>query len=253
MRFNYLIFGRELLSVVSNPVTCAILAPLIASIFRRDPQRRRDDFLTTVSFAAFCGIAIQLQWLIVKLTPTTIDARLLRIDHSLGIDPTRFAIWIYGQHPNLFTVFLGVYNMLAPVIAITWIIERNHTMRRALLIGAIFCWFFYAVFPAVGPVYYAHGATVNVLRNCFPSMHFTWALLIALNSRSWLRWPLSVYAGLIGISTIVLGQHYVVDLIAALPYTAAVQLLAKAHRFPAASFSPSGCEIQPEIVSQCSQ
>lgn len=84
-------------------------------------------------------------------------------------------------------------------------------------------------------------------------MHFTWALLIALNSRSWLRWPLSVYAGLIGISTIVLGQHYVVDLIAALPYTAAVQLLAKAHRFPAASFSPSGCEIQPEIVSQCSQ
>lgn len=120
-----------------------------------------------------------------------------------------------------------VYSVLAPVMALSWIVERNHTMRRALLLGAIFCWFLYILFPAVGPIYYSHGETVSALRNCFPSMHFTWALLLALNSHSRLRWPLWVYAGLVGISTIALGQHYVIDLIAALPYTAAIQLSAK--------------------------
>jgi membrane-associated phospholipid phosphatase len=224
----------QFVSIVANPVICAILALFI--IVRRDSEGRREDFLTAFGFLAFCVIAIYLQWLITKLTPTTADARLLRIDHSLGIDPSHFATWMYGRHHHLFTFLLWVYNLLAPVMAITWIIERNHTMRRALLFGGIFCWFFYAAIPAVGPIYYTHGGSADALRNCFPSMHFTWALLIALNSRSWLRWPLWVYAGLIGISTIALGQHYVIDLIAALPYTAAMQLLAKANRFPAVSF-----------------
>jgi membrane-associated phospholipid phosphatase len=219
-------FFQQFLSNVASPITCAILALLIASICRRDLQRRRDDFLVTFGIATFSAIGIQLHWLIVKLTPTMIDARLLNIDRALGFDPNQFAAWVHGQHSRFYVVLLGAYVALPLVIALVWIIERNRLMFRALLVGAMFCWFFYLLFPAVGPIYYSHQVSTNIPRNCIPSMHFTWGLLLALNARSWLRWPLWVYASLVGVSTIALGQHYLIDLIVALPYTAAVQIAA---------------------------
>lgn len=218
---------------VATPVTCAILAMLVASSCRRDPARRRDDFVTALGFTAFSGIAIQLHWLVIRLTPATLDGQLLSIDQRLGIDPNRFALWMYAQHHILFIALSVCYAVLALVIAAVWIIEQNHALRRALLVGASFCWFFYVLCPAVGPSYYSRGDTLNVVRNCFPSMHFTWSLLLALNTRSWLRWPLWVYAALVGISTVAIGQHYVIDLIASLPYTAAVQFLVSLHAVPA--------------------
>jgi hypothetical protein len=61
-----------------------------------------------------------------------------------------------------------------------------------------------------------------------PSMHLGWALLLALNARSrWLAAALWAYAALIALATIGLGQHYVVDLIAAIPYTVTMQWMTK--------------------------
>jgi membrane-associated phospholipid phosphatase len=60
-----------------------------------------------------------------------------------------------------------------------------------------------------------------------PSMHLTWALLIAINARSAvLRVGLWVYVVLIAAATLALREHYLVDLIAAVPYTIAVQWIA---------------------------
>jgi hypothetical protein len=57
-----------------------------------------------------------------------------------------------------------------------------------------------------------------------PSMHLTWSLLIALNARSLrLRVALWVYVALMAIATLALREHYLIDLIAAVPYTLAVQ------------------------------
>jgi hypothetical protein len=59
-------------------------------------------------------------------------------------------------------------------------------------------------------------------------MHLTWALLIALNARStWLRVALWIYAALMLIATLALREHYLIDLIAAVPYTFAVQWMAR--------------------------
>jgi hypothetical protein len=55
---------------------------------------------------------------------------------------------------------------------------------------------------------------------------FTWALLLALNARAkWLQVVLWSYVAVIATATIGLGEHYLVDLIAALPYTLGVQWL----------------------------
>jgi PAP2 superfamily len=223
---NYSNYAYHVYVSLYNPITFALLVLLLASLLRKYRLDRRDDFITAVGYASFCGISVQLHNLLIWLRPITIDASLLRIDRAIGIDPVRFSAWMFEQHHLLFSGLLSVYNFLAYAVIILWLVERNHTLRRALLIGGIGCWFFYALFPAAGPAYYANGLTATALRNCLPSMHFTWALLLPLNSRSWLRGPLWVYAGLMALATVGIGQHYVIDLIAAIPYTIAVQRVA---------------------------
>jgi hypothetical protein len=52
--------------------------------------------------------------------------------------------------------------------------------------------------------------------------------LIAINARSCrLQVALWIYAGLIALATLALREHYLVDLLAAAPYTLAVQWLAR--------------------------
>ena len=122
-------------------------------------------------------------------------------------------------------------------------------MRRAILLGGTLCFAFYGLFPAVGPGHYdwTHQAPLSAPDNCMPSMHLTWALLIAINARSLrLRLGLWIYVGLTVASTLALREHYLVDLIAAVPYTIAIQWLARklswTERTHNASFSAAQLE-----------
>jgi hypothetical protein len=62
-------------------------------------------------------------------------------------------------------------------------------------------------------------------------MHLTWALLIAINAHSGgLRLGLWVYVALMVVATLALREHYLVDLIAAVPSTLAIQWLARGYK-----------------------
>ena len=66
--------------------------------------------------------------------------------------------------------------------------------------------------------------------NAFPSMHLGTALLILLNARGrWLRLGLAVYAVLTGMAAVGCGEHYFIDMIAAVPFCAAVQAIAECN------------------------
>ena len=122
-----------------------------------------------------------------------------------------------------------VYAALPLMIGFAWSLEQDFLMRRAVVLAGCLCFVCYALFPAVGPggFDWMLQAARFVPRNAMPSMHLTWALLIALNARRpRLRIGLWIYAALMALATLTLRQHYLVDLIAAVPFTFAIQWLA---------------------------
>ena len=212
---------------------CAWLLLLFTAGLRRDPERGRQDALTFLFFLAFSTLGIGLQELVIRFRPTTYDPQFLMADRALRLDPLAVMAWI-GAHPHFGNFFGLVYVSLPVVMVLTWMIEQNRTLRRAQLIGGYLCFVFYVLLPAVGPGVYdwranaaAHGQMM-LWRNCMPSMHFAWILLMARNTQNKvLAGFLWVFAALTAASTIVVGQHYFIDLIAVVPYVILVQWLAE--------------------------
>src|SRR5215467_3436406 len=216
---------------------CAWLVLIFSAGLRRDPERGRQDALTFLYFLTFSILGFALQALVIYLRPTTYDAQFLLLDRALRLDPMRVIAWITG-HPYLGN-FLGfMYEALPVVMVFTWIVEQNRSLRRSMLLGGYLCFIFYLLFPAVGPGVYdwtthtpAHGQMM-LWRNCMPSMHFGWALLMARSAwKNWLAGFLWVFAALTAAATIVVGQHYFIDLIAAVPYVMMVEWLTEHVRF----------------------
>jgi hypothetical protein len=209
------------------PWTGAIII-LLASLFRRDPRRRREDFVTVIGYAVYVALGIEVHYLLATRVTRNWDAAFLAADARLGFSPLAFAAAV-SRH-GLFNVFLILaYVLLPAVIGLTWALEQDRHMRRAVAVGGCFCFLFYFLFPAVGPAHFDWVKGVpfplNPL-NCMPSMHFTWALLLAINARSKeLRLALWGYAGIIGVATVGIGEHYVVDLLAAVPYALVIQFV----------------------------
>jgi hypothetical protein len=104
----------------------------------------------------------------------------------------------------------------------------------------------YATCPAAGPVYLFRDAYPNAVPlltqphavylqpgtelNTTPSGHLTWALLLFWFTFRYCRKRVAavfaILAALIAISTLGLGEHYVIDLVLAFPFTAAVWSIA---------------------------
>jgi len=116
-----------------------------------------------------------------------------------------------------------------------------------LFAAAMVGYLFFSVFPVCGPRYgfpasfpgadfpYSRLAGLNlqripvdwlIPRNGVPSLHFTWALLIWWNTRSLPRWgrvTATAFVLATAFDTMATGEHYVFDLIAALPFALCMQ------------------------------
>jgi hypothetical protein len=228
---------QVLLAVLLLPWILAVLLMLAVSRMRRDPGKRWQDFVTALGLLTLIYASARLNLWVTRHVKHSIDAQLWRTDIAFYIDP--FAVVYFMQaHAALWYFMETLYVALAIVMAIAWLIEQNRTLRRAVAIAGVGGWIFSASFPAVGPHWYLDGYTVT-MRHCFPAVEWSWALLLALNSHSRLRVPLWIYTGLLAIASILLGEHYLVDLIVALPYTFAVQGLAVHWPGMAAKFRPA--------------
>jgi hypothetical protein len=204
---------------------------IIFGSLRRTGLRRREDFITALGYVALSAIGACLQVLIIRLRPHTIDPELMRIDRAMGFNINRFAVHSAG-HQLLFLLLALAYVALPIAITTAWTIEQGIMLRRTVLIGGLFCFIFYYAFPAVGPAWFNWSAPLSISsspHNCVPSMHLAWAMMIAWNVRKrWLRLGLWAYVALIAVATLSLGEHYLIDLIAAVPYAVAVQWIALA-------------------------
>jgi len=191
------------------------------------------------------------------LHPQTEDAWLYVFDGSLGFQPSFFVGTIMFKSLVLTRSALLTYLSLPFVMAVVcaWQIPLGARrislhMLTVLLVAGVAGWILYNVVPGTGPLY-AFGRDfpwhplpyrdllrfplqkmsipLNIPRNAMPSLHVGWALLLVWNSRGFprvLRATLVPYLLLTVVATLGGGQHYLVDLVASLPFALAVQAAA---------------------------
>jgi hypothetical protein len=185
------------------------------------------------------------------LHPTTYDGALYRLDAALGGQPS-FAIgrWFLAT-PALATPCRLVYGLLPLGAAALLVIpDRDGGPPRASMIEAFVAagalgFVVYHLCPAAGPIYafsghYPHDAlpadAVSALpvplspapRNCVPSLHTAWALLLFWYARPKgraVRAAAGAWLVATELATLGLGEHYAVDLVIGVPFAVGVNAL----------------------------
>ncbi len=161
--------------------------------------------------------------LIAQITPYTYDAELLRLDHGVS---TALHRWAMTQTWRTIAVE-AIYYALPLAVALGIRLSAGGERRRllwALCIAPVLGSLCFVLVPAVGQ---AHVTQPHAYRNCFPSLHLTWAALLWLNARQ-RGWRAVCLAFLLLTAFVALatGEHYWPDLAAAVPFTLLVQWLA---------------------------
>ncbi|HXN47003.1 MAG TPA: phosphatase PAP2 family protein [Bryobacteraceae bacterium] len=171
-----------------------------------------------------------------KLLPSvSYDNVLLAADRRLGYD---FGL---GRLIGDVLAIRLVYAMLPVAVAIVYLLlDSDHRKRFgfAMLLAGVVAPLLYAICPAAGPLY-VYGdafpfhppnvkavtfAAPGLTMNAVPSGHLAWALLLWWNSRP-CQLGVRIAAGLFflgtAVATLATGEHYVVDLVVAIPFAVA--------------------------------
>ncbi|MGD0791720.1 MAG: phosphatase PAP2 family protein [Terriglobales bacterium] len=182
------------------------------------------------------------------LRPRTYDAFLLAFDSGLGFQPSFVLGRLLPEGSNSWGLTTVIYYALplgACVLYASHLASARAQQPQPVLILALFLSLMivgfaqYGVYPAAGPKH-AFGelyprnppllaqiaiqpmTVPDAPRNCMPSLHLAGALVIWWNSCLWPRWG-RLLAGLFLwttiFSTLALGEHYLVDLVVAVPFT----------------------------------
>ncbi len=219
-------------------------AVIIVSSFVRKEEDKYDSCCAAMVLPVVTiAIAIPF-WLTEVLHPRIADAFLYRMDLAMGLDP--FSVWHNVQRVPWLEMSLNlVYQSIPLFVALAYALEKPRFLFRSLIVGSILAFISYNLLPAVGPAHMQN--PVGMPRNCFPSMHLGWALLVAWNVRGRvLRIAAWIFAALTAFATIGIGEHYFVDLIAAVPFCYAVQRIVsakfavkKSKNHPSRALSPA--------------
>lgn len=204
-------------------------------------------FVLILIYGAF---AIALLRLTAALHPRTFDAVAFNLDASLGFDPSIVFPLVVSAWPPLREVVTAAYILLPYGCAALYGLQLAQPARApvsillAFTVSGAAALFLYHACPITGPryafgdfyyVWWTEGVSNELMtvrpapRNGMPSMHFGWALLLWMNAaflgRRLPRTCFALLLGLTAIATLALGEHYLVDLVAAVPWMVAMQAL----------------------------
>lgn len=228
----------------------AILVLAVAAARSRDGDDRSavDALLPAVILPAFVVLAYPMVYSTVALWPTTYDHRLYVADAAFGAPLSFLIAAAVASIPLAREICLAVYVALPLALMSVHALRRRHGIVASDALVAFVAvtmvgYAGYLVVPVAGPVF-AFGdlfplsppdaATVGVAkvlvvpapRNCMPSLHSAWALLVWWHARPLARTVRAVatlFLAITLLATVALGFHYVVDVVAAFSLTTAVQ------------------------------
>jgi hypothetical protein len=184
------------------------------------PQRNlaRRLLYFELGFTAFWVLAVCYMILVDWLFPFKYDSILARIDSRWLFDGT--ALWRLTQSSATLRaatdfIYLGLKN--AVIFWYGWHVATNCEPKKfftSLGIAYIAGPAFYLLVPACGPQFLTSG-----LPNCVPSLHMVTAILMIVYRPVGGLIPSLLFAIATAFVTIATGQHYVMDLVLALPFS----------------------------------
>ena len=237
-----------------NTAIWACVAIFMASMFRRAGRERLSTGIETIALTIVMAIElVGIQYPLAAISGPLIDTALLRADRALGFDWLTFARLFHSAEALAFLnwAYLSMSWQAALVLVImAW---RGDTTRCWQFVTATFLLFLIALlpfpmFPADGqfvlcglrpvdvPVigdFCVYGSVLHHLRDgslriiepsmavgmvTFPSAHAAAALLLvwAIWPYRWLRVPGVALNTALCVAAIVIGSHYLVDILAGL-------------------------------------
>jgi hypothetical protein len=171
------------------------------------------------------------------LHPLTYDGPCLLIDQQLG-QPSFFAGMLFYHVPELGQLCAIIYGELPLFLALTLVLRRERRILHTFVVIGVTGYILYNLLPVAGPRFafagwpgripdltesLRHAAPAPAVpRNCMPSLHTAWIVYCALQMRGVWRFVASLWVAGTLLATLGLGLHYAVDLVAALPFLAAV-------------------------------
>jgi hypothetical protein len=219
---------------------------------KRREDRRYDRMLIASVFiipgSGLCAAAVAF---LSKLVPYKLDEYVFQFDIAFGA-PSVVLGQLFAPHLWLQTAFAAIYNLLP----CTWLLvyavnlwraseEEAKCVVRTYVLFLILAIPIYLVFPVCGPSYAfpgfpfeipthiaPHLLRLNAPPNGVPSIHVATALVSVYFLRRWKMWFLlsSIFLVLTAVATLESGEHYLFDLIVAVPFTAVVVFLAQDRR-----------------------
>lgn len=229
----------------------ASLTVLAAQTVRRRGEEQKRTLDTLIAGSVFAYSALFIAYILnltTRLHPRTFDLYLYAADSGFGVPLCAGIGRFVGARPWLVWWSSLVYESLPLVVSVLYAYQRSGQRRLpvrvlpAFLGGGAAAYLLYNVLPAAGPRY-AFGAAFpehlpsaaqtglhlvqlgDVARNAVPSMHFACALLIFWTCRPLgriVRALAALFLVFTVLATIGFGEHYVVDLVAAVPYALAL-------------------------------
>ena len=221
-----------------------------SSVSKDDPQSASPFLQSTVLLVLVLASRFMLQATRPK-GPFVFDSFLLAFDQTLGCRPALPEALI-RRMPLLNHAIEIAYNgtpLVAAMVcaAYTRYVERAHLqLLKVIVVAGVLGFLVYLLFPAVGPRYLPELTTgslspfslershnllqipLDVARNAMPSLHMAWALLIWLEARALprpFRTVALAYMLLTPIIVLALGEHYLVDIVVAIPFSLLVESL----------------------------
>jgi hypothetical protein len=261
LAWHHVSFGRSLTSTGVGFCCAFLMLTVLRAMRTRGAERWKALDTAAIAFALPATIPLLafFLWLTTLFLPHAYDLNLYAFDALLPVPAAQILALSFFHYPSLEQVFWFVYHALIGVLGIYIVLERKpdgqlggHLMSRWLMAGCL-GYILYFMLPAVGPEVVFGGVfpfnmpdpnhvSLSALspsgdypRSTIPSLHATWAFLIVLAARK-MSLPARVGALMFMIATLIstlgLRQHYLIDLVVAVPFAVAIEGLA--------SFSSAG-------------